>query len=216
MTKKDLGKISSQLLIAQYPEAVCSLDFTHDYELLIAGRLSAQCTDKRVNIVTKELFDKYRSLEDFANADIFDLERIIKTCGLYRTKAKSVKEMCMQLIVNFEGKLPDTIEELTTLSGIGRKTANLIIGDIFHRPSIVTDTHCIRISNRIGLTKNSEPSKVEQDLKKIIPPEVSTQFCHCLVYHGRAICKARGEKCIECCLNHVCRTGIKQLGIYIK
>lgn len=204
MTKKEKAKFITEKLIEAYPNAVCSLDFKHDYELLIAGRLSAQCTDKRVNIVTKELFEKYQSLEDFANADLNDLERIIMPCGLYKTKAKSVKEMCQQLIVNFNSKLPDTIEELTTLSGIGRKTANLILGDIFNKPAIVTDTHCIRICNRLGLTKHKEPVKVEEDLKKIIPAENSARFCHCLVYHGREVCKARGEKCNECCLNELC------------
>ncbi len=213
MTKKETAKLITEELINAYPDAVCSLDYTHDYELLIAGRLSAQCTDKRVNIVTKELFSKYPTLESFANADINDLERIIMPCGLYKTKAKSIKEMCQQIIVNFNSKLPDTIEQLTTLSGIGRKTANLIIGDIYHKPAIVTDTHCIRITNRLGLTKNSEPAKVEADLIKIIPPESSSRFCHCIVYHGREVCKARGEKCDECCLKELCKHNKKRCAI---
>ena len=204
MTKKERATLITEALFKAYPNAVCSLDYTNDYELLIAGRLSAQCTDKRVNIVTKVLFSKYQSLEDFAGANILDIEEIIKSCGLYKTKAKSVIEMCQQLIINFNGKLPNTIEELTTLSGIGRKTANLIIGDIFKRPAIVTDTHCIRICGRIGLTKNTVPAKVEADLRKLIYPEKSAQFCHCIVFHGREVCKARGEICNNCCLNNLC------------
>ncbi len=211
MTKKQLGAISAKLLLNEYPKAVCSLDYTQDYELLIAGRLSAQCTDKRVNIVTKELFSEYKTLADFSNAVLSDIERIIKPCGLYKTKAKSIIEMSRQIILNFEGKLPDTIEALTTLSGIGRKTANLIMGDVFHKPAIVADTHCIRISNRIGLVSTTEPAKVEAQLKKIIPPEISAQFCHCLVWHGREVCKARGALCAVCCLNKVCKTGQKAL-----
>ncbi len=204
MTKKEQAKIIAKLLIETYPDAVCSLDYTYDYELLIAGRLSAQCTDKRVNIVTKDLFDKYRSLEDFANADLDELENIIKPCGLYKTKAKSIKEMCTQLLMNFAGELPDSIEKLTTLSGIGRKTANLIMGDVFGKPAIVTDTHFIRITGRLGLTKNKEPKKVEQDLIKIVPSDISARFCHCIVYHGREICKARMPLCDRCTLNEMC------------
>lgn len=206
MNKKERAKQITDLIINEYPSAVCSLDYTHDYELLIAGRLSAQCTDKRVNIVTKELFSKYKSIEDFATADISDIEKIIMPCGLYKTKAKSVVEMCRQLLQNFNGELPDTIEKLTTLSGIGRKTANLIIGDIFKKPAIVTDTHCIRICGRLGLTKSENPRRVEDDLKKLISPEKSSQFCHCIVYHGREICKARGQQCSVCCLQHLCDT----------
>lgn len=205
MTKKEKAKLITEKLINEYPDAVCSLDYTHDYELLIAGRLSAQCTDKRVNVVTKELFEKYKSLDDFANADIADIERIVMPCGLYKTKARNIIDMCRQLIVNFDGKLPQSIDELTTLSGIGRKTANLIMGDIFKKPAIVTDTHCIRICGRLGLTSNTDPAKVEQDLLKVIPPENSARFCHCIVYHGREVCKARGALCSQCCLSELCK-----------
>jgi len=204
MTKKEKAKLITETLIKAYPEAVCSLDYTQDYELLIAGRLSAQCTDKRVNIVTKTLFSRYKTLEDFAGASVLEIEEIVKTCGLYKTKSKSIVEMCQQLIVNFNGKLPDEIETLTTLSGIGRKTANLIMGDIFHKPAIVTDTHCIRICGRLGLTKSTVPKKVEEDLLKLIPPEKSSQFCHCIVFHGRDVCKARGKICSVCCLKSLC------------
>lgn len=204
MTKKEKAKIICDSIYKEYPDAECSLIYKHDYELLIAGRMSAQCTDKRVNIVTEELFSKYDSLEKFAEADIKDIERIIQSCGLYKTKAKNIKEMCSQIIDNFDGILPQTIEELTTLSGIGRKTANLVMGDIFGKPAIVTDTHCIRIAGRLGLTKNKEPVKVEKDLIKIIPPELSSGFCHRIVIHGREVCKARGPECDKCCLSDIC------------
>lgn len=187
-----------------YPDALCSLVYSKPHELMIAGRLSAQCTDARVNIVTKDLFAKYQTIEDFANADIHDVEEIIKPCGLYKTKAKSIVMMCRQIMEDYGGEIPDTIEELTKLSGIGRKTANLIMGDVFHKPAVVTDTHCIRICGRLGLTKNKEPAKVEADLRKILPPEKSSDFCHRLVLFGREYCKARGERCGECPLLDLC------------
>lgn len=204
MTKKEKALQICRLLEQKYPDALCSLTYSAPHELIIAGRLSAQCTDARVNIVTKELFAKYRSIDDFANADIEDVERIVKPCGLYKTKARSIVEMCRQINENFGGEIPQTIDELTTLSGIGRKTANLIMGDVFHKPAIITDTHCIRICGRLGLTKNTEPVKVEQELLKIIPPELSSDFCHRLVLFGRETCKARGEKCYDCILNKIC------------
>lgn len=187
-----------------YPEAICSLVYSAPHELMIAGRLSAQCTDARVNIVTKELFAKYRSIEDFANADVSDVERIVQPCGLYKTKALSIVTMCRQIIENFGGEIPDTIEELTTLSGIGRKTANLILGDVFNKPAVVTDTHCIRICSRLGLSKGTEPAKVESQLRKILPPERSSDFCHRLVLFGRDICTARKAHCEKCPLTEHC------------
>lgn len=187
-----------------YPDAICSLNYSSPHELMIAGRLSAQCTDARVNIVTKELFSKYKSIEDFANADVSDVERIVKPCGLYKTKALSIVTMCRQIIDDFAGEIPQTIEELTTLSGIGRKTANLIIGDVFHKPAVVTDTHCIRICKRIGLTKDDEPQKVEMQLKKLLPPERSSDFCHRLVLFGRDVCSARKAHCDKCPLTEHC------------
>ena len=210
MTLKQKAEQICILLENHYPDAKCSLIYQKPHELMIAGRLSAQCTDARVNIVTKELFDKYRTVEDFAGADVRDIEEIIKPCGLYKTKALSVVQMCRQLIDNFGGEIPKTIEELTTLSGIGRKTANLIMGDVHGLPAIVTDTHCIRICGRLGLTKNTEPKKVEDDLRKIIPPEKSSDFCHRLVIFGRDICNARGEKCEICPLKGLCKS-CKQL-----
>ena len=204
MTKKEKAILVCGELEKLYPNAVCSLVYSKPHELLIATRLSAQCTDARVNIVTKDLFEKFKTIDDFADADIADIEDIVKPCGLYKTKAKSIKEMCIQLREDYNYILPDTIEELTKLSGVGRKTANLIMGDIFNKPAIVTDTHCIRICGRLGLTKNKEPVKVENDLRKIVPPEKGSDFCHRLVLFGRDTCKARGEKCSECSLSHLC------------
>lgn len=204
MTKKERAQMIVERLEQVYPEGICSLDYKKPHELMIAGRLSAQCTDARVNIVTKELFAKYKTIEDFANADVADIEEIIRPCGLYKTKARSIAAMCRQIMDNFGGEIPDTIEKLTTLAGIGRKTANLVMGDVFHKPAVVTDTHCIRICGRLGLTKNKEPAKVEEDLRKILPPERSSDFCHRLVLFGREYCKARGERCSECPLLDIC------------
>ncbi len=188
-----------------YPDAKCSLTYEKPYELMIAGRLSAQCTDARVNIVTKPLFEKYPDLKSFADANIDDVAEIIKPCGLYKTKAKSIVEMAHQLYYEYGGVIPDTIEELTKLSGIGRKTANLIMGDIHNKPAIVADTHCIRISGRLGLTESTDPKSVEMDLKKLIPPEKSSDFCHRLVLFGRDTCSARSPKCNDCPLKkHIC------------
>lgn len=207
MTKKEKAIEICARLEKKYPDALCSLIYSAPHELMIAGRLSAQCTDERVNIVTKELFAKYKSIDDFACADVHDVEAIVRPCGLYKTKAKSVVEMCRQIRDDFGGEIPSNIEELTTLSGIGRKTANLIMGDVFHKPAIVTDTHCIRICKRLGLTKNTVPFKVEKELADVIPPELSSDFCHRLVLFGREICKARGERCAECPLKDLCNEG---------
>lgn len=187
-----------------YPDAKCSLEYAKPYELLIATRLSAQCTDARVNIVTKVLFSKYPTLEAFANADIKDVEDIVRPCGLFRTKAKSIVELANVLIDKYGGELPTTLEELIKLPGIGRKTANLIMGDVYHKPAVVTDTHCIRICKRLGLSVNTEPHKVEKELKAILPPEKSSDFCHRLVIFGRETCSARSPKCGNCQLRELC------------
>lgn len=187
-----------------YPDAKCSLEYAKPYELLIATRLSAQCTDARVNIVTKVLFKKYPTLEAFANADIADVEEIVRPCGLFRTKARSIVELANVLINDYGGELPTTLEELIKLPGIGRKTANLIMGDVYHKPAIVTDTHCIRICKRLGLSVNTEPHKVEKELKAILPPEKSSDFCHRLVIFGRETCSARSPKCENCPLRELC------------
>ncbi len=205
MTKKEIAALAAEELEKLYPDAECTLDYSKPYELMFAARLAAQCTDSRVNIVTKTLFKKYPTLEAFANADLEELEQDVKPCGFYHTKAKSLKEMAGQLINDFGGEVPDTMEELLTLSGIGRKTANLMLGDVFGKPAIVTDTHCIRITGRLGLTQNKEPAKVEKDLAKLIPPEKSSDFCHRTVEFGRDICNARKPKCGECPLNYFCK-----------
>ena len=205
MTLKQKAVLVCDRLEEKYPDAVCSLEYARPHELMIAGRLSAQCTDERVNIVTKELFAKYRTVEDFASADVSDIEEIIRPCGLFKTKAASIVGMCRALLDDFDGRIPDTVEELTTLPGIGRKTANLIMGDVHHKPAVVTDTHCIRITGRLGLTKNTEPAKVEADLWKILPPERSADLCHRLVLFGREICRARNPLCGECPLSDLCK-----------
>lgn len=188
-----------------YPDAHCSLESRNALELLIATRLSAQCTDARVNIVTKDLFSKYKTAQDFADADIRDIENIIHSCGLYKTKARNIIAMCGMLCEKYESQVPDTIEELVKLPGVGRKTANLIVGDIYDKPSIVVDTHCIRLSNRLGLSDSKEPVKVEKQLREVIMPEKSGMFCHRLVWHGRAVCKARNPDCENCCLKNLCK-----------
>lgn len=198
MTRKQTAAAVVSGLEMIYPEAKCSLTYTHPYELMIAGRLSAQCTDARVNIVTKELFAKYPTLRSFADAEIDDVAEIVKPCGLYKTKAKSIVEMTHTLYYELDSIIPDSIEELTKLSGIGRKTANLIMGDIHGKPAIVADTHCIRITGRFGLTKSTDPKIVEQDLLKVIPPEKSSDFCHRLVLFGRDTCTARKPDCEHC------------------
>jgi endonuclease-3 len=180
------------------------LEYTHPYELLIAARLSAQCTDKRVNETTNILFKKYPTIDAFANADLIQLEQDIKSCGFYHEKAKSLIAICSRLINVYNREIPDNIEDLMTLHGIGSKTANLIIGDIFGKPAIVTDTHFIRITNRLGLTQATNPRKVEQDLRALIPPEISSDFCHRTVQFGRDVCKARKPLCEECEMHKDC------------
>jgi endonuclease-3 len=204
MKKKEIAELACSELEKIYPDAACSLNYTKPYELMFAARLSAQCTDARVNIVTETLFKKYPTLEAFAAADIEELENDVKPCGFYHTKAKSLKGMAEKLIRDFGGELPQTMEELLTLPGIGRKTANLVMGDIWGKPAIVTDTHFIRITGRLGLTKNKEPAKVEKDLVKLIPPEKSSDFCHRIVQFGRDTCRARTPLCSECPLNYFC------------
>lgn len=191
-----------------YPDAACSLEYEKPYELLISVRLSAQCTDARVNIVTKKLFERFKSLEDFAAADISEVEDYIRPCGLFRTKAKSIVELANVLISEYNGQLPETLDELVKLPGIGRKTANLIMGDVYHQPAVVTDTHCIRITNRLGLVSVDDPYKVEKALRDILPPDRSNDFCHRLVHFGREVCSARSPKCQNCPLSDLCDTHI--------
>ena len=210
MRKKDFVLKLKEIFDKEYPTACCSLDFKKPYELLIATQLAAQCTDARVNVVTKDLFKKYTSVEDFANADLSELENDIRSTGFYRNKAKNIIGCCKMLLSDFGGEVPDTMEELTRLPGTGRKTANIILGDIYEKPSVLVDTHCIRLSNRFGLTKNSDPYKIELDLKKIVPEDYQTRFCHTLVFHGRAYCNARSPKCETCPVKEICpKIGVK-------
>lgn len=194
------------LLEQAYPDAICSLehDMEKPHELLMSTRLSAQCTDARVNIVTKELFQKYKTIDDFAEADLEELERIVHPCGLYKTKARDLKNMAVMLRDVYQGQVPDTIEELVKLPGVGRKTANLVVGDIYGKDSVVCDTHCIRITNLLGLSKGKDPYKVEMQLREILPLDRSGDFCHRLVLHGRAVCVANRPQCDRCVLNVCC------------
>lgn len=211
MTKKERAALAVQKLKEVYPDAVCSLTYNKEkpYELLISTRLSAQCTDARVNIVTQDLYKRYQSLEDFANADLTELESIVKPCGFFHTKARDIIAMSRTLLDEYDGVLPDTVEELTKLQGIGRKTANLIVGDIYQKPAVVADTHCIRISGRLGLTTGTtDPHKVEEELRKVLEPSESSNFCHRLVLFGRDTCIARKPKCGECPLHEICKNPV--------
>ena len=190
----------------RYPDALCALHYKKDYELMIAVRLSAQCTDARVNMITPALFAAYPTLEAMAAADISDVENYIHSCGFFRQKAKDIVLACQMLLVQHGGKVPHTMEELLKLPGVGRKTANLLLGDLYGVPgSVVCDTHCIRICGRLGLSQGKEPEKVEMQLRKILPPEESSDFCHRIVLFGRDICTARAPKCTECPLAPHCK-----------
>lgn len=212
MTQKERVNECIRLLWEEYPVAECQLSASNPLELLIATRLSAQCTDKRVNMVTPALFARYKTVDDYANADVHEVENYIRTCGLYKTKAADIVNMCRQLRDNFGGAVPSTIDELTTLSGVGRKTANLIVGDVYGGHAVVTDTHVIRITNLIGLCDTKDPYKVEQKLRKLLPPDKSNDFCHRVVLHGRAVCVARNPKCEHCTLKAVCKHGANMKG----
>ncbi len=207
MTKKQKAQEAVQRLKEAYPDAICSLESTQPHELLIATRLSAQCTDARVNLVTKVLFDRYRTIHDFATANLSDVEEIVHPCGLYKTKARDIIAMCQMLEQQFHSTVPDEMEQLLQLPGVGRKTANLVLGDVYGKPAIVCDTHCIRITNHLGLTDTKDPFKCEMQLQKVLPPQESNDFCHRLVLHGRAVCKARSPQCAQCCLKDLCKTG---------
>lgn len=209
MTKKQRAISAVEALKKEYPEAICSLNYTDEFQLLAATRLSAQCTDARVNIVTPALFEKYPTVEAFAEADVADVEELIRSCGFYRTKAKDLVEMAKKILSDFGGKVPDNIEDLTSLPGVGRKTANLICGDIFGKPAVVADTHLIRISNLLGLVETKDPFKVEMQLKELLPAEESNDFCHRCVLHGRAVCIARRPDCENCCMAEFCKSAKK-------
>ncbi len=205
MNKKKLAAEVVERLKAEYPEVKCALIYEKPHELLIATRLSAQCTDKRVNMVTPALFERFPSIEAFAEADVSEVEEHIKSCGLFHTKAKDIVEMCRQLRDIYGIRVPDTIEELVKLSGVGRKTANLVVGDLYGKPAMVCDTHVIRLTNRLGLAKGTDAVQVEKQLRAIIPAEEGLNFCHRLVWHGRGVCSARAPKCESCVLNEICK-----------
>lgn len=208
-SKAAVGRIIQELK-ALYPDVLCSLNYKKDYELLFSVRLSAQCTDARVNLVTPALFARFPSLEAFAQADPEEVGEYIRSCGFFRTKAKDLVECAKQLLERFDGKVPGTMEELTSLPGVGRKTANLILGDVYGQPSYVCDTHCIRITGRLGITDGSkDPVKVEQQLRRAIPPAESGSFCHRMVLFGRDVCTARSPKCEGCPLRSDCAAGKK-------
>ena len=205
MSKKEIAQKATELLKKEYPDAICSLNYSDPFQLLIATRLSAQCTDARVNMVTPDLFAEFPTAKDMANAPLDRVEELIRTCGLYKTKAKSLIEIGKDITERFGGQVPDTIEELITLPGVGRKTANLVVGDVYGKPAVVTDTHFIRIVGRLGLTKSTNPLKVEMELKKLLDENESNDFCHRTVLHGRKVCTARKAFCEECVLKDICK-----------
>lgn len=204
MRKSEITLNAVKELEKLYPDAICSLNYKNAFELLIATRLSAQCTDARVNIVTPNLFKKYPDASSLGNAELKDIEELIKTCGLYKTKAKDLIGIGKMLTENYGGIVPDCIEELTKLPGVGRKTANLVCGDIYKKPAVVTDTHFIRLCNRLGLVSTKEPKKVEDAMRKLLPPEKSSDFCHRTVLFGRDICTARKANCGICPMKNFC------------
>lgn len=203
--KADVLHIIDELKI-RYPDGICSLDYPKDYELLFSVRLAAQCTDERVNLVTPALFARFPTLESLASADVTEVEEYIHSTGFFRAKARDIVAASRMLLEEYGGRVPDTMEDLLRLPGVGRKTANLILGDIYHKPGVVVaDTHCIRISGKLGLTDGTkDPGKVEQQLRAILPPEESNDFCHRLVLHGRAVCMARKPDCPNCTLRPWC------------
>jgi len=215
MTKEKLALEVIARLKKEYPDADCTLDYNQAWKLLVSVRLAAQCTDARVNVVVKDLYEKYPSVKALAEAPVEDIEAIVKPCGLGHSKARDISA-CMKILKEqYGGNVPNTFDELLKLPGVGRKSANLIMGDVFGKPAIVTDTHCIRLVNRMGLVENcKDPKKVEMALWKLIPPEEGSDFCHRLVYHGRAVCTARTKPfCDKCCIKDICaRNGVEEEG----
>ena len=193
------------ILKERYPDPACALHYSKDYELMIAVRLSAQCTDARVNLVTPALFAQYPTLDAFAEAELSDVEDLVHSCGFYKHKARDIILACQMLRDTYGGRVPDSMEELLKLPGVGRKTANLLLGDLYGQPAVVCDTHVIRITNRLGLAKGKEPEKVETQLRAILPPEESSDFCHRIVLFGRDLCTARNPRCGECPMRPFCK-----------
>lgn len=204
MNSKNTALCAVEKLKEVYPKAICSLNYSDPFELLVATRLSAQCTDARVNTVTPALFERFKGIDAFADADVDEVGEYIKSCGLYKTKARDLVKMAQQLRDNFNSAVPDTVEALTTLSGVGRKTANLIVGDVYGKAAVVVDTHCIRITRRLGLHNEKDPTKIERILRELLPENESNDFCHRLVLFGRETCTARNAKCSICPLSDIC------------
>lgn len=211
MEKKAVALKAVDALKKLYPDAICSLEADDPFQLLVATRLSAQCTDARVNLVTPALFSEFPTISDFSKADVKRIEELIHSCGFFRQKAKDIVGMAQAILESFGGTVPDTIEELVTLPGVGRKTANLIVGDVYKKPAVVADTHLIRISRRLGLVEGKDPLKVEMTLCELLPPEESNDFCHRAVLHGRALCDARRPQCERCSLNTFCKFGKEKI-----
>lgn len=210
MTKQETALKAVNALKKEYPEALCSLEYGTPFQLLAATRLSAQCTDARVNMVTPALFEKYPTPSELAEADAADVEKIINSCGFFRTKARDLIAMSRMLLEKFGGEVPDNIEDLTSLPGVGRKTANLICGDVYGKPAVVADTHLIRISNLLGLVDTKDPVKVERELIPLLPPEESNNFCHRCVLHGRAVCISGRPKCSLCVMKDFCSSAAER------
>ena len=214
MTKKQRTLAVIERLAKEYPDADCTLDYDQAWKLLVSVRLAAQCTDARVNIVVEKLYEKFPDMQALAEADVEKIEEIVRPCGLGKSKARDISACMRMLCSEYGGKVPDTMEELLKLPGVGRKSANLIMGDVFGKPAIVTDTHCIRLTNRIGLVDNlKDPKQVEMALWKLVPPEEGNHFCHRLVYHGREVCTARTNPyCDRCCLEDICKKNLGKKG----
>ncbi len=210
MNDKQRASEIIKALKKKYPEAICSLRADTPFELLVSTRLSAQCTDKRVNEITPALFNRYKTIKDYAGADISEVENYVRPCGFYHTKARDIVNMAKMLEDKYGGVIPDNIEQLLKLPGVGRKTANLIVGDLYNKPAVVCDTHVIRVSNRLKLVNTTNPEKIEAQLKRILPPKESNDFCHRIVLHGRETCTARKAFCGKCILLQYCSYGKAQ------
>ncbi len=213
MTKEKLALEMIERLKKEYPQAGCTLDYNEAWKLLVSVRLAVQCTDARVNVIVEELYAVYPDVKALAEAPVEEIEKIVKPCGLGKSKARDISACMKILYEQYDGKVPEDFDALLKLPGVGRKSANLIMGDVFHKPAIVTDTHCIRLANRMGLVDNiKEPKKVEMALWKLIPPEEGSDFCHRLVYHGREVCTARTKPCCDkCCVKDICaRNGVEE------
>lgn len=212
MTKKERAYAAVEALKREYPDALCSLDYEDPYQLLVSVRLSAQCTDARVNLVTPALFAKYPDAESMAKADVSDVENLIRSTGFYRAKARDIVKEANQIVDEYDGKVPSSIDELVKLAGVGRKTANLVAGDVYNTPGVfVADTHAIRLCNRMGFVDTKDPKKVEFAMRPLLPPEESNNFCHRLVLHGRAVCTARVPHCEKCVLAEgICKQNIEK------